>query len=54
MKDKIQVYLNTVGWSTMTVLTEKFEVTRHDVLLALAEMLTEQDVRIYGGELVHV
>jgi len=54
MTDKIQRYLNRVGWSTITVLTERFNTTRQGVALVLTEMLYEQDVRIYGGEIVHV
>lgn len=54
MKDNIQEYLNEVGWSTITILSEKFELTRHETLLALSDMLVEQDVRVYNGEIVHV
>jgi len=54
MKDKIQEYLNKVGWSTVTALVKEFSVSRHVITLALAEMLEDQDVRVYGGEIVHV
>jgi len=54
MKEKIQKYLNAVGWSTITLLVEKFKVTRHEITLALTEMLEDQDVRVYNGEIVHV
>lgn len=54
MDDKIQEYLNSVGWSTITVLAEKFDITRHAVTLILTDMLAYQDVRVYNGEIVHV
>jgi len=54
MKDRIQKYLNDTGWSTITRLTEKFKTTRHQITLVLTEMLTDQDVRIYDGEIVHI
>ena len=54
MKCTVQDYLNNVGWSTITLLIDKFELTRHEVLLALSDMLADQDVRIYAGEIVHV
>ncbi len=52
--DDIRAYLNQVGWSTITVLAERFSITRHDVTVFLTFILREQDVRIYGGEIVHV
>lgn len=52
--DEIQRYLNRVGWSTVTILAEMFNITRHDVTVFLTFMLREQDVRIYDGEVVHV
>ena len=54
MTDNIQEYLNKVQWSTIPILVERFNITRHAVTLALAEMLTTQDVRIYDDEIVHV
>ena len=54
MKDKVQAYLNAVRWSTVTVIAERFDLTRQNIVIVLAEMLAEQDVRIYGGEIVHV
>jgi len=54
MTDKIQRYLNRVGWSTVTILAETFKITRQGVTMVLAEMLDKQDVRIYDGEIVHV
>ena len=54
MTDKIRVYLNRVQWSTITVLAETFKITRQGVTMILAEMLADQDVRIYNGEIVHV
>jgi len=54
MKDKIQAYLNQVGWSTITILAEKFGTARHNIAVALTEMLADQDVRVYDGEIVHV
>lgn len=50
----IQEYLNDVNWSTVTVLSEKFELTRREVMLVLSDMLANQDVRIYAGEIVHI
>jgi len=54
LRDEIQKYLNTVGWSTVTLLVVEFETNRHDITMILAEMLAMQDVRIYDGEIVHV
>jgi len=54
MTDKIQRYLNRVGWSTITVLAETFSLSRRAVALALNEILTNQDVRVYNDEIVHV
>ena len=54
MTDTLQTYLNRVQWSTVTILAEMFNTTRHDITTALTEMLAEQDVRIYSGEIVHV
>lgn len=50
----VQEYLNSVNWSTVTLLTDKFKLTRHEVLIALSDMLADQDVRLYDGEIVHV
>lgn len=50
----IQDYLNGVSWSTITLLAVKFNLTRHEVLMALSDMLSIQDVRVYYGEIVHV
>lgn len=54
MQDKVQKYLNVVGWSTVTIIAAEFKTNRHNIVMVLAKMLAEQDVRIYGGEIVHV
>lgn len=54
MKDKIQKYLNQTGWSTITWLTEKFEIPRHEIALILTDILADQNVRVYDGKIVHV
>ncbi len=54
MTDSIREYLNKVQWSTVTRLSDKFNITRQDVDTALVKMLENQDVRVYDGEIVHV
>ncbi len=52
--DEIRAYLNRVQWSTITVLSEMFNMTRNAVVIALAEMRIKQEVRVYDNEIIHV
>jgi len=52
--NEIQEYLNRVGWSTITVLAEKFDMSRYNVVTAIVEMRNDQEVRVYDEEIVHV